>query len=66
MGAHPDAVNIALDDIEQSIDKFGDKSREIVLYCASGARSAYGKRILDSAGFTNVKNGGGLMQIMAN
>ena len=66
MGAHPDAVNIPLDDIEQSIEKFGDKNREIILYCASGARSAYGKRILDAAGFTNVKNGGGLMQIMAS
>ena len=65
MGAHPEAVNIPLDDLEQSIEQLGDKNREIILYCASGARSAYGKRILDNLGFTNVKNGGGLMQIMA-
>ena len=65
MGAHPDAVNIPLDDLEKNIDKLGAKNREIILYCASGARSAYGKRILEQLGFTNVKNGGGIMQIMA-
>ena len=66
MGAHPDAVNIPLDDLQQNTDKLGAKNREIILYCASGARSAYGKRILDQMGFTNVKNGGGIMQIMAS
>ena len=66
MGAHPDAVNIPLDDLERSIEKLGAKNRELILYCASGARSAYGKRILEELGFTNVKNGGGIMQIMAS
>jgi rhodanese-related sulfurtransferase len=63
-GAFPGAVNIDLDQLATKVNELGDKNREIVLYCASGARSAYGVRVLESMGFTNVKNGGGLMQMM--
>lgn len=63
-GHHPDAINICLDDIEDKIEEFGDKDRDITLYCASGARSAYAQAILRQLGFTNVKNGGGLMNMM--
>ncbi len=44
--------------------ELGSKSREITLYCASGARSAYGQRILQQAGFESVSNGGGIMHMM--
>ncbi|MBN2619232.1 MAG: CoA-disulfide reductase, partial [Spirochaetales bacterium] len=64
-GAYPNAINIPLDYLEDKIDELGDKSRSITLYCASGARSGYGVRILQSYGFTNVRNGGGLMSMMA-
>lgn len=63
-GAYPGAVNIELDQLAQRVNELGDKSRDITLYCASGARSAYGTRILQQLGFTNVKNGGGLMHMM--
>jgi len=63
-GAFPGAVNIDLDQLAAKANELGDKSREIVLYCASGARSAYGVRMLQQMGFTNVKNGGGLMHMM--
>lgn len=63
-GAFPGAVNIPLDELPQRIKELGSLSREITLYCASGARSAYGQRILRQMGFTNVKNGGGIMQMM--
>ena len=63
-GAYPGAVNIPLDDLQLRINEIGSKSREITLYCASGARSAYGQRVLQQLGFTNVKNGGGIMQMM--
>jgi rhodanese-related sulfurtransferase len=53
-----------LDELQMKIDELGNKSREIVLYCASGARSAYAQRGLMQMGFTNVKNGGGIMQMM--
>ena len=63
-GAYPGAVNIPLDDLQMRIAELGSKSREITLYCASGARSAYGVRMLQQLGFSNVKNGGGIMQMM--
>ena len=63
-GAYPGAVNIPLDELHTKVSELGSKSREIVLYCASGARSAYAQRGLMQMGFTNVKNGGGIMQMM--
>ena len=63
-GAYPGAINIPLDELQMRIIELGSKSREITLYCASGARSAYGQRGLQQLGFTNVINGGGIMQMM--
>lgn len=63
-GAYPGAVNIQLDDLQVRIAELGDKDRDITLYCASGARSAYAQRMLSQMGFSNVKNGGGLMHMM--
>lgn len=63
-GAYPGAINIPLDELQVRLDELGGKSRNITLYCASGARSAYGQRILQQMGFTNVSNGGGIMQMM--
>jgi NADPH-dependent 2,4-dienoyl-CoA reductase/sulfur reductase-like enzyme/rhodanese-related sulfurtransferase len=64
-GAYPGAVNIPLDELQMHINKLGSPSRDITLYCASGARSAYGQLILQQHGFTNVTNGGGIMQMMS-
>ena len=63
-GAYPGAVNIPLDELQARIGELGSKSRDITLYCASGARSAYAQRALAQMGFTNVKNAGGTMQMM--
>jgi rhodanese-related sulfurtransferase len=63
-GAIPGAINIPLDELQARVHELGSKTREITLYCASGARSAYGQRGLMQMGFTNVKNGGGIMQMM--
>lgn len=63
-GAVPGAVNIPLDDLQRSLTELGSKEREITLYCASGARSAYGQRMLNQLGFLKVRNGGGIMQMM--
>ena len=63
-GAYPGAINIPLDELQTRVQELGSKSREITLYCASGARSAYGQRILMQMGFSNVKNGGGIMHMM--
>jgi len=53
-----------VDDLQTRTGELGSKSRDITVYCASGARSAYGQRLLQQLGFTNVKNGGGIMQMM--
>ncbi len=65
MGAHPQAVNVSLDEIVPRVQELAATDREIILYCASGARSAYGQRLLEQHGFTNVHNGGSLHDIMA-
>ncbi len=58
--AYPNAVNIPVDSMMARIDEFGDKNSPVVLYCASGARSAYGARLLKNAGYMDVVNAGGL------
>ena len=63
-GAYPDAVNIQLDELPSRLEELGEKSRDITVYCASGARSAYAQRMLQQMGYTDVKNGGGLMHMM--
>ncbi|MFW5797540.1 MAG: FAD-dependent oxidoreductase [Spirochaetota bacterium] len=64
-GAVPGAVNIPLDDLGVHSENLGAKDREITVYCASGARSAYAVRMLTQMGFANVHNGGGVMDMMA-
>lgn len=64
-GAYPGAVNIPLDELQNRISELGDKDREIILYCASGARSGYAMQILNSFNFTNLENGGSLNRMMA-
>jgi NADPH-dependent 2,4-dienoyl-CoA reductase/sulfur reductase-like enzyme/rhodanese-related sulfurtransferase len=63
-GAYPDAVNIPLDTLQEHINQLGSLNRDITVYCASGARSSYAQQMLKQSGFTNVKNGGGIMQMM--
>ena len=58
------AINIPLPEIEKRISEFGNKKREIVVYCHSGRRSKMAQDILKKAGFTNVENGGGIDQMM--
>ncbi|MBC7570648.1 MAG: rhodanese-like domain-containing protein [Spirosoma sp.] len=52
------AINAPLDTLPGSLPKL-DKSKPVVVCCASGMRSASAKHILESAGFANVHNGGG-------
>lgn len=51
------AVNLPVQEIERRLGELGgDKSRPVVLYCASGLRSARARRILVRAGFTDVRD----------
>ncbi|MGE5314788.1 MAG: rhodanese-like domain-containing protein [Acidobacteriota bacterium] len=57
---YPNALNIPVDEVQARLQEFGDKTKPVIVYCASGARSAYAARILKSAGYTDVTNAGGL------
>jgi len=59
-GAYPGAVNIPLDVLPAKLGELGPKDQPIVLYCASGARSAAAARLLRQAGFLDAVNAGGL------
>ncbi len=59
-GYYPGAVNIPLSVLAARMNELEPKDAPIVLYCASGARSGQGARLLKQAGFTDVINAGGL------
>lgn len=62
------AVNIPLDRIEQAIDSVEglEKTSSILLYCMSGARSAFACQILAQRGFTQARNGGAMATLLLN
>lgn len=62
-GHHPRAVNIPVDQVQSRISEFGDKSKPIVVYCASGSRSGHAKRTLESLGYSSVINAGGFRDL---
>jgi phage shock protein E len=59
-GHYQGAINIPVDALQRRLGELGAKTDPHVLYCASGARSAYALRVLRAAGFADVLNAGGL------
>jgi phage shock protein E len=57
--SYPKAKNIPLDSLPSRLGEL-QKDKPIVLYCASGARSAQAARILKAAGFSDAISAGGL------
>ncbi|MEI6563183.1 MAG: rhodanese-like domain-containing protein [bacterium] len=62
-GHYQDAKNIPLQDLQNRLDQLGDKKKAIVVYCASGMRSAKAANILTAAGFMDVTDAGGLSNL---
>ncbi len=56
-GSVPGAVNIPLDRIEQSLDRFKGKG-SVVVFCRSGMRSSQARDVLVRNGYKDVVNGG--------
>ncbi len=52
-------------DIMQGVLPEVPKDTEIVLYCESGNRAMMAEGMLKQAGFTNVRNGGGIEDILS-
>lgn len=61
LGHLPGATNVPVDRLPDGLDGLGltPKSR-ILVYCASGMRSAQAASVLKAAGFANVVDGGGM------
>ena len=61
-----DAIHIPYQDISKRIESVTkDKSKRILLYCASGGRSGMALRTLKEMGYTNATNEGGVSDIKA-
>jgi len=58
-GFYAGAINIPLQDLGRRMAEI-PKDKPVVLYCASGARSAMAARVLKQAGYADVVNAGGL------
>ncbi len=68
-GHIPGAININHTDIAARIEEAfaqngveNTKDAEIVVYCRSGSRSGYARGVLESMGYTNVTNFGGIFR----
>ena len=60
-GGHLDgALNVPVGDLSKRIAELGDKAKPVVLYCASGMRSASAASTLRSAGFAEVHDLGAM------
>lgn len=60
-GGHLDgALNIPVHELGNRVDELGDKARPVVLYCASGMRSASAAGALRRAGFADVHDLGAM------
>lgn len=56
-----DALNLPLDQLQHGIGLIAPRlDQPLVLYCASGARSAFGCAVLQQMGYTQATNGGGI------
>ncbi|MCX7949106.1 MAG: rhodanese-like domain-containing protein [Treponemataceae bacterium] len=58
--AYPGAINIPVHELMSRLSELEPKTRPVVLYCASGSRSALAAKLLKNAGWTDVLNAGGL------
>lgn len=54
------SLHIPVSDLASRTAELGEKSKPVVVYCASGARSASAKSILRRAGFTEVHDLGSI------
>jgi len=61
-GAYRGALHIPLQELAARLSRI-PRDRPVVVYCASGTRSAMAARILRKAGYPDVSNAGGLRHL---
>jgi len=61
-GALKHAVNMPVESIPHAADSI-DKNKPVMLYCVSGMRASLVKQFLESVGFNDVYNLGGISQL---
>ncbi|OHE65350.1 MAG: sulfurtransferase [Treponema sp. GWB1_62_6] len=59
-GAYPGAINVPVGVLQSKMAGLEPKDIPVVVYCASGARSAMAARMLKAAGWVDVINAGGM------
>ena len=59
-GHYKKAVNIPVDQLPGRLKEVGAKDQPVIVYCASGMRSASAAALLKREGFVDVTNAGGL------
>ena len=62
-GHYPGALNFPVDTIQSRSSKIGSPDQPVIVYCASGGRSAQAAQVLRSAGFTDVTDAGGMANL---
>ena len=55
-GSIPKAKNIPLPDLPSRLNAVGPKDKMVIVFCASGMRSASAASLLKKAGYTQVRN----------
>lgn len=54
------SINVPVQELASRLGELGDKSKPVVVYCASGMRSASAASLLRRAGFAEVHDLGGM------
>jgi phage shock protein E len=61
----PGAKNIPVDVLPSRMGEVGPKDRPVIVYCASGGRSAIARAMLKANGFVDVTDAGGFANMPA-
>ena len=62
-GSIEGAVHVPYDQAEGRLEAFGAKDKPVVLFCYSGGSAGRVKKLLESKGWTQVHNAGGLSDL---
>jgi phage shock protein E len=59
-GALPGAINVPVEHLNTRLKDVGKPESTIIVYCLSGNRSAFAKKVLEKSGYTAVRDLGAM------